>query len=345
MSINILITGSCGFLGEEVVNFFSIENNVLALDKEDPIKYSNNPKNIKTFKCDIRNFDKLEEIFDENKIDALIHCAAEILDEKDPNEVWKTNFNGTKNLLDLCEKYNVKKFVFTSTFSIFEKNYDSPIDEKEPSSAIVDYGKSKYAAENLILSHTYQGDITIFRCPVVIGKKRLDKLAILFEMVRLNLNIWLIGDGSNRIHFIYSLDLINAIKSSIQLKGKNLFNIGSDNVRPINEVFTSLLNHANSKGKIKLFPRNLGLILLKFFNLLRLVSLGPYHQRILVSNCVLNTDRIKKKLSWLPKYTNEKMLMECYDHYLLTLGENKEKSSSKKMPNLRIIKILKFFKF
>ena len=37
--------------------------------------------------------------------------------------------------------------------------------------------------------------------------------------------------------------------------------------------------------------------------------------------------------------------MECYDHYLLTLGKNKEKSSSKKMPNLRIIKILKFFKF
>ena len=67
----------------------------------------------------------------------------------------ENNFNGTKNLLDLCEKYNVK-IVFTSTFSIFEKNYDSPIDEKEPSSAIVDYGNQSMH-KNLILSHTYQG--------------------------------------------------------------------------------------------------------------------------------------------------------------------------------------------
>ena len=134
-----------------------------------------NGENIKTIICDIRKTEDLERVFIENKIDILIHCAAEILDEKDPNEVWKTNFNGTKNLLNFSEKYNIKKFIFTSTFSIFEKNYDSPIDEKEPSSAIVDYGKSKYAAENLILSHTFSGDITIFRCPVVIGKKRLDK--------------------------------------------------------------------------------------------------------------------------------------------------------------------------
>ncbi len=345
MSFNILITGSCGFLGEEIVNYFSQNNSIYALDKESPIEYSNNTQNIKSFICDIRNIENLEKIFKENKIDILIHCAAEILDEKNPNEVWKTNFNGTKNLLDLSEKYHVKKFIFTSTFSIFEKNYDSPIDEKEPSSAIVDYGKSKYAAENLILSHTYQGDIIIFRCPVIIGKKRLDKLALLFEMVRENLNIWIIGSGSNKIHFIYSLDLINAINLSIKLKGKNLFNVGSDNVNSIDQVFTKLLIHAKSKKKIKKFPKFLGLFLLKCFNLLNLVSLGPYHQRMLVSNCVLNTERIKKKLNWLPKYSNEKMLIECYDHYLSKLGQNLEISSSKKVPNLRIIQLLKLFNF
>ena len=184
MNKKILITGSSGFLGEELVNFFSKDNTIFALDKEKPILFEGNIKNISNIVCDIRNKEKLIHIFKENKIDIIIHCAAEILDEKDPNEVWKTNYNGTKNLLDLAERYKVSKFVFTSTFSIFEKNYDSPIDEKEPASAIVDYGKSKYAAENLILSHTYQGDVVIFRCPVVIGKKRLDKLALLFEMIR-----------------------------------------------------------------------------------------------------------------------------------------------------------------
>jgi len=345
MNKKILITGSSGFLGEELVNYFSKDNEVFALDKEAPIFFDGNSANIIKFVCDIRDKEKLGKIFKNNKIDIIIHCAAEILDEKDPNEVWRTNYNGTKNLLDLSEIYNVSKFIFTSTFSIFEKNYDSPIDEKEPSTAIVDYGKSKYAAENLILSHTYKGDVVIFRCPVVIGKKRLDKLALLFEMVRLKTNIWLIGDGLNKIHFIYSLDLLNAINLSLDLNGKNLFNIGSDNVNSIREVFQKLLNHANSNKKIKNFPKFFGLMILKILNFLKLVSLGPYHQRMLVSNCVLNTDRIKKKINWLPRYTNEQMLVECYDYYLATLNQEKENSSSKKLPNLTVVKLLKILNF
>ena len=142
-------------------------------------------------------------------------------------------------------------------------------------------------------------------------------------MVRQGTNIWLIGSGLNKIHFIYSVDLINAIELSINLSGKNLFNVGSDNVKSIKEVFTKLLEHANSKKKIKKFPKILGLILLIIFNTLNLVSLGPYHQRMLVSNCVLNTERIKNKIKWKPHYTNEKMLLECYD-YLSTFNDKKK---------------------
>ena len=193
------------------------------------------------------------------------------------------------------------------------------------------------------MSHTYNGDVTIFRCPVIIGRKRLDKLALLFEMVRQKTNIWLIGNGSNKIHFIYSLDLIDAINLSLDLRGKNLFNIGSDNVKSISYIFQKLLNHANSNKKIKNFPTFFGLLILKLLNILNFVNLGPYHQRMLVSNCVLNTDRIKKKINWFPKYTNEQMLIECYDYYLATLENLKENSSSKKLPNLTLIKILNFF--
>ena len=345
MNNKILVTGSSGFLGEEIVNNLSAKNQIFALDKDQSISFEKNSSNIQIILCDIRNKSELEKVFSSNNIDTLIHCAAEILDEKDSNEVWNTNYNGTKNLLDLCEKFKVEKFIFTSTFSIFEKNYDSPIDEKEPSSAIVEYGKSKYAAENLILSHPFNGDVVIFRCPVIIGKKRLDKLALLFEMVYQNLNIWLIGEGKNKIHFIYSLDLITAIEKSLLLKGKYLFNIGSENVKSIYDVFNQLLEKSGSKKKIRKFPKILGLIFLKFLNIINLVSLGPYHQRMLVSNCVLDINKIKKTLNWKPKYTNEEMLIECYNNYIKTRNDKKERSSSKKLPNLKIIKLLKIFNF
>ena len=85
MNKKILITGSSGFLGEEIVNFFSKNNNIYALDKENPIIFHGNTNNITSFVCDIRNKDKLSKIFKENSIDIIIHCAAEILDEKDTN--------------------------------------------------------------------------------------------------------------------------------------------------------------------------------------------------------------------------------------------------------------------
>jgi|TARA_B110000503_G_scaffold111963_1_gene167731 UDP-glucose 4-epimerase len=337
----ILVTGSNGFLGEEVINSLCDGYNVLALDKNDQVFFSSNA-NITKLKNNINELSKLEDIFQNRKIDIVIHCAAEILDAEDSNEVWKTNYHGTKNLLDLSEKYDVKKFIFTSTFSIFEKSYISSIDENELPSAIVDYGKSKYAAENLILRHSYNNDVVIFRCPVIIGKKRLDKLCLLFEMVHKNISLWLIGSGMNKIHFIYSSDLISAIKLSMRLRGKHLFNIGSDNVKSLNVVFQKLIDHAKSNTKIRKIPQLFGIFCINLAFLLKIVSLGPYHQRMLVSNLVLNTDRIKKKLNWAPKYSNEDMLMECYDHYISTIGQAKDVSSSKKIPNLKILKILRF---
>ena len=100
---------------------FFQKNNIYALDKENPIIFQGNTNNIKSFVCDIRNKDKLSKIFKENSIDIIIHCAAEILDEKDTNEVWKTNYHGTKNLLDLAEHYKVSKFVLPLRFQFLKK--------------------------------------------------------------------------------------------------------------------------------------------------------------------------------------------------------------------------------
>jgi nucleoside-diphosphate-sugar epimerase len=338
----ILITGSSGFLGEELVNNFSEYDFIYAVDKNDPINFEYNDYKIKQIRCDIGNYNDLEKIFKENQINLVIHSAAELLYEKDSKKVWKSNYNGTKNLLNLSKKYSIDKFVFTSSSAVFEKDYKLPIDEDEPSSAIDDYGKSKYAAERFILNHDFNGTCVIFRCPLIIGEKRLDKLALLFEMVKNDLNIWVVGNGKNKIQFIHSFDLIKAIEESIKLKGKHLFNIGSDSVKSLNSTFQDLLNHANSKKEIKHFPKVPGLILLKLFNFLGLVPFGPYHRRFLISNSVFNTEKIKKYLKWKPTYTNEKMLSECYDNYVKSSTNYENKSSSKKLPNLTIIKLLKF---
>ena len=139
--------------------------------------------------------------------------------------------------------------------------------------------------------------------------------------------------------------MIDAIILSYNLNGKNLFNIGSDNVKSLKETFKALCSHAGYNGKLRSLPKLLGIFCLKICHFFNLISLGPYHQRMLVSNIVLDTDRIKKKLKWIPKYTNEKMLIECYQHSIKTINENKKLTASKKLPNLKIIKIMKYLSF
>ena len=339
----ILITGSNGFLGEHLVNYFINKFYLLGLDKNACLDNLLNLKKFTFYKINILNKVKLEKLFDQNKIDIVIHCAAEILDQKNREAVWKTNLEGTSNLVNMCNKYNVKKFIFISTFSIFEDNYNFPVLETEPSSAKVDYGKSKYEAEKYILNNC-KSSYFIFRCPVIIGDKRLDKLGILFELIKNNINVWLIGQGNNKIHFVSVKDLIKAIEKTFHLDASHILNIGSDNVKSLKNIISYIIKKTKSKSKIKIFPKNFGLIILKILYFLKILTLGSYHQRLLINNIVLNTNKIKKILNWKPEFTNERMLYDCYKYYTENTLQQDFSTSSKKKPGLYIIKkILKLF--
>ena len=107
-------------------------------------------------KCDIViDKEKVDSVFDKFRPDVVIHCASKILDTLNKDIVWKTNFHSTKDLINISSKYKVKKFIFISTFSIFQKNYDQPIDEEEKPSFKTLYGKTKYLSEQAILNSKF----------------------------------------------------------------------------------------------------------------------------------------------------------------------------------------------
>ena len=180
----ILITGSSGFVGEELLIKLSDENNkIIGIDNFEPSQELKNKK-IKNFffeKTEIRNNQKkLDEIFKKYKPEIIIHCASKILDTTKKKDVWDTNYFASKDLLDLSIKYNLKKFIFTSTFSIFQKSYDYKIDEEETPSYKTVYGETKFKTEQLIMNSDFKGDICILRCPIILGKQRSYRFGILF---------------------------------------------------------------------------------------------------------------------------------------------------------------------
>lgn len=334
-----LITGVSGFVGEELVYF--LQNNpdyhILGLDKEKDI-YSDK---ITFEKCDlVLEKEKVDNIFDKFKPDVVIHCASKILDTLNKNTVWKTNFHATKDLINISSKHKVKKFIFISSFSIFQKNYDHPIDEEEKPSFKTLYGKTKHLSEQVILNSKFEGDICILRCPIILGKKRAYRFGVLFGMIKDNYNIPLIGKCDNTLSFVHVTDVCRAIELFLNCSGKYIFNIAANESEEFQFILKRLIKKVNSKSKLIHINKFVGNLAFDIAVFLRAIPYTSYHKKIFNYSIILNTNKIKKILNWKPIYTIEKMFEENYRHCLVSENKNPD-SFSKKRAKEGLLKIFK----
>ena len=334
-----LITGVSGFVGEELVYFLqkNPKYTILGIDRKHELANSK----IIFKKCDlISNKDELNKIFNEFKPDIVIHCASKILDTYDKDLVWKTNYYATKDLIEISSKHNVKKFIFLSTFSIFQKNYDKPVDENEKPTFKTVYGETKYLTEQMLLKSNFSGDICILRPSIILGKKRSYRFGILFGLIKDNYNIPLIGKCKNKISFVHVVDVCRAVENCLQFSGKSIFNIAADESEEFQLILRRLIKKVNSKSKLVHFNKTIGNLIFDLVTFLRLVPYTSYHKKIFNYSIILDTTKIKKVLNWHPTYSVEKMFEENYLHCLQNDSSNPD-SFSKKKAKEGLIKILK----
>lgn len=164
----ILVTGGAGYIGShtciemikagyDVVVVDNLDNsNREALSRAEKIA----GKPIKFYEADVRDREALENIFKENKIEAVIHFAGlKAVGEsvEKPIEYYDNNLINTIVLLETMRKYNVKKFVFSSSATVYGLSKEMPLKEGMPISAINPYGKTKLFIEE-ILRDVYAAD-------------------------------------------------------------------------------------------------------------------------------------------------------------------------------------------
>ncbi len=334
MKKKILITGSSGFLGNLAKEYFIKNYDLILVDV-----LSSNDLNF--YKADIGNFSEIDNIISKEKPHIIMHFASEIFDNHDKKKVYKTNVIGSENIKNSAIKNNIENLIFTSTFSLFEKNYDYLISEKEPISCKNYYGVTKFEVENILLDSNSDLNISIFRCPIIVDKSRAHRLGVLFEFLKDHCTLWILGDGSNKLQFVSASDLFIAIEKSLNLKGKHVYNIGCEKVETIKETFEYLINKTGSKSRIRFFNKTLGLLILKTLSFLRLINFIDYHNKILVSNIVLDISKIKKELDFTPTKSTAELMLEAHNYYLNNASQNQKGSAIKpKMGFFKIIKLI-----
>jgi len=337
----ILITGISGFVGEEIFKYFNKKKYLIyGIDRVSPSFQINN-KNF--YKTDLNNVNLVKKILIKIKPQIVVHAASIILDETDKTKNWETNYYSTLKLANICHLVNVQKFIFLSTFSIFEKNSKNLIKETDLPTYKTVYGLTKYYAENSLLRLNFDGIIVILRCPIIIGLKRGYRFGILYDFIKENLKIPLIGTGDNKLSFLHVFDLSVAIEKCFQLKQNQIFNLCVNKHISFKNIINYLIKNFKSKSRIVHVPKFIGNILFDVSVFLKLVPYVGYHKKIFNNNVVLDSSKARSVLGWKPKYTVKEMFRENFQFHLKSQKNLNHYSISSKKAKLGLLKILKYF--
>ncbi|MCD7780243.1 MAG: NAD-dependent epimerase/dehydratase family protein [Candidatus Gastranaerophilales bacterium] len=245
--IKILVTGGAGFIGSHIVDRLVEKNcKVVIIDNLSSGSLDNLSQNklIKFYNCDIVT-DDYEDIFINEKPDFVVHLAAQtsvFISAENPEEDATVNIVASIRLLNICKKYNVKKFITSSSAAVYGMPQYLPIDESHPVAPISNYGLSKFTMEKYIqLSGV---PYIIFRFANVYGPRQVSSkesgvVAIFNDLMLKNEPVNIYGDGEQVRDFVYVEDIANAVCRSIQENIKNeVINYSTNNGITINELFS-----------------------------------------------------------------------------------------------------------
>ncbi|KPD07868.1 UDP-galactose-4-epimerase [Aneurinibacillus migulanus] len=166
--MTILVTGAAGYIGSHTcVELLNTGYDIVVIDnfsnsKPESLKRVKEitGKEFKVYTINLLNRKKLEKIFEENRIEAVIHFAGlKAVGEstKIPIKYYHNNITGTLNLCEVMSKYKVKKMVFSSSATVYGIPKTVPISEDFPLNVTNPYGRTKLMIED-IMRDIYKSD-------------------------------------------------------------------------------------------------------------------------------------------------------------------------------------------
>lgn len=263
---NILVTGGCGFIGSNTINYLLSKYDDIFIINIDKLNYCSSVdnvdyhKNYKFIKGDIKSDDLINNILNTYNIDTIINFAAQSHVDNSFNnslEFTKDNILGTHTLLECTRLYgNIKRFIHVSTDEVYGE-VDDNTTSKEISllNPTNPYAATKAGAEFLVKAYylSFNIPIIITRGNNVYGPRQYpEKLIPKFINNLLNNEKCPIhGMGNTRRNFLYVDDVSNAFDIILH-KGviNEIYNIGTDDEYSVMNVLKILVKEINNSNDI-----------------------------------------------------------------------------------------------
>lgn len=313
---NILVTGGAGYIGSHaVVELLDSGYNVIVLDNLENGYIELVDKRAKFYQGDIRDINSFENIFKDNKIDAVMNFAGYIkVGESvfEPNKYYLNNTYGVMNVIEMMKKYGVKSIIFSSTAAVYgEVKCEGLVYEDYPTNPINPYGASKLMAERVIIdaAKAYGINYSIFRYFNVggahekyhIGQKGDGVTALIpiilqtakGEREKLSIygNDYPTKDGTGIRDYIHVVDLVRAHIAALPALEKNIsgiYNLGNGNGFSVLEMLNAAKEVTKIDIKSEVIERREG---------------DP-------ASVVAASEKAREILGWEPEYTDVSKIIE-----------------------------------
>lgn len=325
--MKILVTGGTGYIGShtcvellqkgyEVVVFDNLFNSKIeVVDKIESIT----GKKIKFYKADMLDKESMRPVFEENKLDAVIHFAGlKAVGESVAKPLWyyQNNITGTLNLCELMNEYGCKRIIFSSSATVYGSPETVPIKEDFPLSTTNPYGSTKLMLERILSDFCVPDkdwSVVLLRYFNPIGAHESGLLGESPNGIPNNLMPYIMQvavgklpelgvfgndydtpDGTGVRDYIHVVDLakghVNAVEKVTSTQGVNIYNLGTGKGHSVLDIVKAFEEANGVKIPYSIKPRRAGDIAI----------------------CYADATKAKEELGWEAHYDLTRMCQDSW---------------------------------
>ena len=313
----ILITGGAGFLGINLIRYLLKIGftKIRSLDLAE-FDYPEQDR-IVTIRGDIRNRETVKKSV--AGVDWIVHGAA-ALPLYPKEDIFSTEIQGTKNLLEEAHRDRVSRFIHISSTAVYGVPAHSPLVETDVLEGVGFYGQAKIKTEQLCAEYRKNGlVVSILRPKSFIGPERLGAFELLYSWAKEGRHFPIIGNGNNRYQLLDVEDLCQAIflcATGDAKKINSVFNIGAKEFGTFRQDFQTVLDEAAYGKRIIPFPRSVAIGVLKLMEFFHLSPVYKWIYETAGKDSFVSIEKAITILGFRPRYSNQQSLLRNYHWYL-----------------------------
>jgi len=314
------ISGGAGFLGLHLARrLLADEQQVRTLDVV-PLGDPALEAAVDELRGDVRETTDAMRLVD--GADVLVHAAAALPIQASRESIRSVNVGGTATIFAAALEAGVRRAILISSTAVYGVPKVHPIAEDAPLVGVGHYGESKIEAEHVAEEVGKRGlGVVILRPKTFLGPERLGVFEILFDWIREERRIPILGDGSNRYQLLAVEDLVAATLAAADAEvAGETFNVGATEFGTVRSDLEALIDHAGSGSRLRPVPARPAELALRGLELARLSPLAEWHYRTAHRDSYVDVSKAQRLLGFAPRLSNAQALCETYDWYL----ENRE---------------------